>query len=680
MALNLGTLVVSTIGFYLFGLILRQLKVEPVWLGVLALAFTPVVYINSVSAMDYLWGLTLILFGFYSLLKSNSLAAGAFLGLAAGCRLTSVTMLLPFSLWILLQPRPINRPKEIALLLISTIAVTILCFLPVIQIYGLDFLRVSIGDYPEWTGVLRRGTTGVWGRLGLIGLMIGIVWAGAAWVRGNSPTRESRNLAVLPVSLIVVLLYGTLYLAMPHESGYLIPAIPFVILLFGKILPKEGFRTVCILLALSPFFYIDVKYSPIERHHHRRVEQMDYASEMVDRAMAIGPNNVLVTGGNWRPVMESLSMEREGEAPVFLSTPDLETLDGFLGQGFSIYYLTEMGDFLKNTMGERFSKVSPIEISSERMQPIDSPSFRGVLLDNTANRNRQGAGFNPLVWKPFPHSNLYRNDSVGINFEHIFNGAKAQHDLSMFTPRKDPCELKKIGEDYFELAWPSEGSSWGMEARMVYDLSKENQVDLIFECTPTADLYPQGFAAMMWASYMKCALDRRIHFWGEEENRTGWVAWGEGEGKEIEVGTVSHAGVPDLPYEEGAQTLNLIEDPEKKFIAPFYYGLLDGDQNLETTDDKILYLVLFDQTDPIRFAMWNFFRNESGEPDTHSPAWDWQYAIRDPEMGKKYGYRARIVVKQFEGEEQIWEEYRRWGEDLGVELPVVDEGDSEFVK
>ncbi|MCA9437848.1 MAG: hypothetical protein KC978_18835, partial [Candidatus Omnitrophica bacterium] len=230
-----------------------------------------------------------------------------------------------------------------------------------------------------------------------------------------------------------------------------------------------------------------------------------------------------------------------------------------------------------------------------------------------------------------------------------------------------------IGEDCFELAWPSEGSSWGMEARMVYDLSKENQVDLIFECTPTADLYPQGFAAMMWASYMNCALDRKIHFWGEGGDGTGWVAWGEGEGKEIEVGTVSHGGVPDLPYEEGAQTLNLIEDPGKKFIAPFYYGLLDGDQNLETTDDKILYLVLFDQTDPIRFAMWNFFSNESGEPDTHSPAWDWQYAIRDPEMGKKYGYRARIVVKQFEGEEQIWEEYRRWGEDLGVELPVVDQ-------
>ncbi|NIP94752.1 MAG: hypothetical protein GWO24_15435, partial [Akkermansiaceae bacterium] len=60
-----------------------------------------------------------------------------------------------------------------------------------------------------------------------------------------------------------------------------------------------------------------------------------------------------------------------------------------------------------------------------------------------------------------------------------------------------------------------------MAARMVYDLSEKGQVDLKFECRPTRDLYPQGFAAMMWASYMNRAVDRRIHFWGTEGARTG---------------------------------------------------------------------------------------------------------------------------------------------------------------
>lgn len=302
---------------------------------------------------------------------------------------------------------------------------------------------------------------------------------------------------------------------------------------------------------------------------------------------------------------------------------------------------------------------------------INATGFEGVLHDNVSNEGRQGSGFTPLIPKSFPGANLYRDDAVGINFEHIFNGAKEQYDISMFTPRRDPCRLKRIGENRYELRWPDAGSSWGLEARMVYDLSERDRVDLAFECTPAAAMDSQGFLAMMWASYMHRAIDRRIHFWGTDGSVTGWMTFGEGTEKDFEVGTVSHAGAPNLPYEEGAQTLNLIEHPSKKFIAPFYYGLVDGDHNLETTKDKLLYLVLFDQTSAIRFAMWNFFKDEDGDPDTHSPAWDWQFVIRDPMVGESYGYRARVVVKPFTGREQVRDEYRRWIEDSGAELPEL---------
>lgn len=205
---------------------------------------------------------------------------------------------------------------------------------------------------------------------------------------------------------------------------------------------------------------------------------------------------------------------------------------------------------------------------------------------------------------------------------------------------------------------------------MTYDLSAAGQVDLDFRCTPTTvDLYSQGFAAMMWASYMNRALDRKIRFWGKEGGRAGWVEFGTGTGSDIEVGTVAHADATALPFEEGAQTLNLVAHPEKTFVTPFYYGLLDGDHDLKTKDDTLLYLVLFDQTDSIRFAMWNFIRNDEGRPDTHSPAWDWQYVIRNPMAGQHYGYRARVVVKPFTGEEQVWEEYRRWIGETKAVLP-----------
>ena len=292
---------------------------------------------------------------------------------------------------------------------------------------------------------------------------------------------------------------------------------------------------------------------------------------------------------------------------------------------------------------------------------LQSAGFSGKLHDNIANEKRQGSGFNPLILNDFPGKNIFRNDAVGLNFEHIFNGGRAQHSISMFTPRQDPCHLRNIGENQYEIFWPGKNSQWSLEARMAYDLSTNGQIDMEFECTPgEVKNYSQGYVAMMWASYMNRAIDRNIHFWGREGGRVGWVQFGTDENGHMEVGTVAHVDATPLDFEEGAQTLNLTVHPEKKFIAPFYYGLLDGDQDLGTTDDKLLYLVMFDQSEPIRFAMWNFIKNKQGEPDTHSPAWDWQYVIKNPALNQTYKYRARIVIKPYLNKEQVWTEYRNW--------------------
>lgn len=301
---------------------------------------------------------------------------------------------------------------------------------------------------------------------------------------------------------------------------------------------------------------------------------------------------------------------------------------------------------------------------------VRGKSFSGMLHDNISNAKRQGSGFNPLIFNLYDTANLFRNDGVGINFEHIFNGAKAQHAISMFTPRQDTCSVNQLGDYRYELKWPSHNSQWDMEARMIYDLSSKEQIDMEFTCTPQkVNLYSQGFIAMMWASYMNKAVSREITFWGKEGEREGWIVFGRDKNHNKEVGTVAHVDAMNLPFEKGAQTLNLITHPTKKFITPFYYGLLDGDLDLKTKDDRLLYLVLFDHTKSIRFAMWNFIRNEFNQPDTHSPAWDWQYIVKNPKPGKKYQYRSRVVVTKFKGEQQIWDEYARWTTEVNKDLP-----------
>ena len=69
---------------------------------------------------------------------------------------------------------------------------------------------------------------------------------------------------------------------------------------------------------------------------------------------------------------------------------------------------------------------------------------------------------------------------------------------------------------------------------------------------------------------------------------------------------------------------------------------------------------MFDQTESIRFTMWNFFTDSDGYPDLHSPAWDWQSVVRSPEPNRRYGYRCRISYRPFRGYDVLYAEYWAW--------------------
>ena len=189
-------------------------------------------------------------------------------------------------------------------------------------------------------------------------------------------------------------------------------------------------------------------------------------------------------------------------------------------------------------------------------------------------------------------------------------------------------------------------------------------IDMFFSATPTRDEFPLGYTAMMWASYINRTLDRKIHFWGEQNGQEGWLSFGDDTEDSFETGTVRYTDVDDLPYEEGAQALNIIEHPTKHFIEPFYYGLVDGDGDLKTTDDTMAYIMMFDQAESIRLAMWNFIKDDNGVTDPHSPAWDWQFVIREPIVGQTYTYQARMMYVPFVSAEDVRARYQKWTKEL----------------
>src|SRR6266487_4401706 len=114
----------------LLAVILRRAGARDATLGAVAFAFTPAVYIASVSGMDYLWACAFLMAALVLALERRGAPAGLALGLAAGCRITSIAFLLPLAM-VRGMAAPGARARAVLALALPALAVTCAVFLPV---------------------------------------------------------------------------------------------------------------------------------------------------------------------------------------------------------------------------------------------------------------------------------------------------------------------------------------------------------------------------------------------------------------------------------------------------------------------------------------------------------------------------------------------------------------------
>jgi tetratricopeptide (TPR) repeat protein len=273
----------------------------------------------------------------------------------------------------------------------------------------------------------------------------------------------------------------------------------------------------------------------------------------------------------------------------------------------------------------------------------------------TVNRYKEdtGAGIAQLVSADAPFCPVFNRPN--LNFEHIMNGCRNDQWRAEDTPRTDPMRVRFLSPSSVEVCWPAQHSAWNLDCVMRYTFTGRNAVDMVFEVTPRADEAPRGFLVFMWASYMHMVRGRTIHFPGVRDGVEGWVAFG----KQGESGTVPGGGQPPLELDSDAGVMNLALAEGVRFTEPVYYGLVDGDQNMDTADDAMAFIMMFDEPASTRFAVWNW-----GDIP-YCSAWDWQFVVCNPEVGRTYRQRARMVFKRFAGDEDVLAEYRRWSADPG---------------
>ena len=324
LALNGVTALLSAVAVAIFALTLRRLGVRDSLLGALALGFTPVIAVNSANAMDYVWALAFLLIAHDAALRGRAIEAGVMLGLAAGCRITSL-LIAPALIVILIDPRLGSAGASRAIRFALALAViSFAAFLPALITYGPGFLHGYGHGYPPPLYVLKNATVDVWGLIGCAA--IAFAMAAVIATRGAPAMSRVSSGCVFAWGLAVALELAA-FLTLPHQAEYLIPAVPFVLLLGACVLSPRIFRALAIALIVSSLvlkaselgkpdspsvsatsvrlgsgrLVLDLR-GPLLIEHDRRQRGVEYIDRVIARGATLPPGSV-VSAYEWLPFL-----------------------------------------------------------------------------------------------------------------------------------------------------------------------------------------------------------------------------------------------------------------------------------------------------------------------------------------------------------------------------------------
>jgi hypothetical protein len=311
-----------------FSLIARDLKCRyPVLLGVV-LAFVPVIYISSVSSIDFTWGLAFSMASFYAILHRHALPSAILLGCAIGTRLTWGALIIPFSI-VLFDAARHGAVRRLFLGFVGpALATGCLFYFQSWSIYGLSFINYEPYEFSTESAI-KSLTTDIWGVIGTLTIASACA-SGMRQLLWNRPG-ETRP-ALLPgqlrsAGIAIILIYLFAFFIMPLKGAYLIPTIPVVIIILSRTLRRRALIITCILLCISPFFIsltrsfiplpespcaftispggkpttIDIARGPVFLDHARRSRAMETVAEILLMCDSLRRPAVVGAGWNWLP-------------------------------------------------------------------------------------------------------------------------------------------------------------------------------------------------------------------------------------------------------------------------------------------------------------------------------------------------------------------------------------------
>lgn len=266
---NLATAALALWAGWSFRRIARRLDVPHAELWTAAFLLHPVVLIHATSTHDAMWALALLLGGLERGLAGRTRTAGALLALALGVRLASLAPLAGVLAVLAAAGTPWRRLAGVAGTALAGGLAWYL--LPAAHAgWSTAFLAPGRWDPENWTP---------WLRLGKFGYKHLVFWGAPAMaaVAGIAVRARRRREAApdrrMTAALLAAFAAGeALFLAFPIEPAYLLPTLPFALLLLGRLRPGRGAAALVLAaFALAAVVRIDVA-RPDVPHRARAAE------------------------------------------------------------------------------------------------------------------------------------------------------------------------------------------------------------------------------------------------------------------------------------------------------------------------------------------------------------------------------------------------------------------------
>lgn len=367
---------------------LRKMGIAFAFETSLMLAFVPVFYIAGTYTIDYAWSLAFIMAAFFYFADRKFLIAGILIGLAVGCRITSGIFIVPIAILLWNRLNPVVWIKQVMTIAIPAGLIGIAWYIPAYLQYGISFFDYSDQfPYPPLAKILYKASLGVFGFLGIAG----IAWSIVKWLMSKDKSAQHVSVLFSPKRLTlaliaIIILHIFSYLRLPQKAGYMLPIVPFVLLLINMYSSRATIRIVMAMFVLSAFFcsinlsdslrgsesssiamkftvsgqeiFFDPLSGPIFSEQSKRQNKMKYTAK-VRAAMESSKEKQLIICGWWYNEIVSYYLEGRKDAR-YLTSPvkwqfyaPCDTLNEYQRNGYQIYYLPEQNLYNDQMFGQQ---------------------------------------------------------------------------------------------------------------------------------------------------------------------------------------------------------------------------------------------------------------------------------------------------------------------------------------